>query len=162
MFNATSSSVLVPNATFERDLLHMYMQRYQDNDIPSDDTDNSFLLNATHISLKTIERSFLVCIICDGRYVEPKILPCQHRFCKACLSNFLSNWQALNLNIRRVPCPKCKQPADFANGLDYFQTDRLIEDLTLLIDKYHLEAKDRGEKPSYDLPYRCGLCQASC
>ena len=53
-------------------------------------------------------KNLLVCDICKKTINEPKILPCSHSFCKACLEN-LTTQDEENVNGKRkkLDCPTC-------------------------------------------------------
>ena len=46
------------------------------NDLPSGNMD---------AVAKSLKEDYLTCVICYELFVEPKILPCLHTFCKGCL-----------------------------------------------------------------------------
>ena len=56
----------------------------------------------------------LTCTVCLGKFVEPKVLPCLHTYCKKCLMDLV---KANNL----VVCPQCREehvlPRGGADGL---------------------------------------------
>ena len=46
----------------------------------------------------------LTCSICLERYTSPKVLPCQHTFCKEpCMRQLITD------NRRKIKCPECRQ-----------------------------------------------------
>ncbi|KAI8510475.1 hypothetical protein Bbelb_113910 [Branchiostoma belcheri] len=48
-----------------------------------------------------IKEEFLVCQICFEDYLNPKVLPCQHTFCKTCLENMVAK-------MGKLTCPNCR------------------------------------------------------
>ncbi|XP_052246868.1 uncharacterized protein LOC127855390 [Dreissena polymorpha] len=67
------------------------------------------MANSVHIQC---QESFLECQICIERFKDPRILPCQHSFCKSCLEKLITN-DCLNeekaiLN-RIFKCPTCRK-----------------------------------------------------
>ncbi|XP_038062381.1 E3 ubiquitin-protein ligase TRIM62-like [Patiria miniata] len=55
-------------------------------------------------ALKTI--SSLECDICADRYKQPKILDCQHSFCKDCLEQYYTSRHG---GQPKIPCPLCRR-----------------------------------------------------
>ena len=47
----------------------------------------------------------LECAICLDLYEEPKVLPCQHTYCRKCLEQLAFG----DGRIRRVNCPECRR-----------------------------------------------------
>ncbi|XP_066286348.1 uncharacterized protein [Branchiostoma lanceolatum] len=61
-----------------------------------------------------IKEEFLVCQICFEDYHEPKVLPCQHTFCKKCLGKMVAKmWKLTCPNCRR----ECLLPQNGVEGL---------------------------------------------
>ncbi|XP_019646862.1 PREDICTED: LOW QUALITY PROTEIN: uncharacterized protein LOC109487324 [Branchiostoma belcheri] len=55
--------------------------------------------------LSQISGDFLECTICLESYKDPKILPCLHTFCKACLEKFVAKQGEAK---DKFPCPTCR------------------------------------------------------
>ena len=55
---------------------------------------------------KSLKEDYLTCVICYELFVEPKILPCLHTFCKGCLEMFILKLPGKN----DFPCPICREP----------------------------------------------------
>ncbi|KAK7481644.1 hypothetical protein BaRGS_00027160 [Batillaria attramentaria] len=67
-------------------------------------------------------RSKLECAICLERYQRPKLLPCFHTFCQACL-------QTLAGTSPSFPCPACRAPVIVPpGGVGALQTNFYIEE----------------------------------
>ncbi|XP_035671547.1 tripartite motif-containing protein 3-like [Branchiostoma floridae] len=66
--------------------------------------------NAAHQRMRGQE--FLVCGICLDHFTLPKILPCAHTFCQACLETYAGR-------RRFIYCPNCRRVAelDSASGV---------------------------------------------
>lgn len=47
----------------------------------------------------------LECAICLDSYEEPKVLPCQHTYCRKCLEQLAFG----DGRIRKVTCPECRR-----------------------------------------------------
>ena len=82
----------------------------------------------------------LNCLICLGTYTDPKLLQCNHVFCRACLVGLARR------NPQGLPCPTCRQitpipPSGVAGLQSAFQTNQLLEIL------------DKHEKVKIDILY---------
>ena len=89
--------------------------------------------------VKKIEEQ-LNCLICLGTYTVPKLLQCNHVFCRDCLVGLARR------NQQGLPCPTCRQvtpiPPEGVAGLQSaFQTNQLLEIL------------DQHEKVKQDILY---------
>ena len=78
------------------------------------------------VRAEDIDREFLQCALCIDRLQKPKVLPCQHTFCVACLEL----WVAKNNN--QLSCPVCRNeyqlPDGGVNGLpDNFFVNSIID-----------------------------------
>ena len=68
----------------------------------------------------------LNCPLCLGTFTDPKLLQCNHIFCRDCLA------KRMELNSNELPCPTCQQvtpvpPAGVADLQPAFQTNHLLE-----------------------------------
>ena len=84
--------------------------------------------------VKKIEEQ-LNCLICLGTYTVPKLLQCNHVFCRDCLVGLARR------NPQGLPCPTCRQvtpipPSGMAGLQPAFQTNQLLE----ILDK-HVKVK---------------------
>ena len=82
----------------------------------------------------------LNCLVCLGTYTVPKLLQCNHVFCRDCLVGLAHE------NPQGLPCPTCRQvtpipPAGVAGLQPAFQTNHLLEIL------------DQHEKVKQDILY---------
>ncbi|CAB4021643.1 E3 ubiquitin- ligase TRIM71-like [Paramuricea clavata] len=70
------------------------------------------------------------CKICKKRYEDPKLLPCLHTFCKACLE------QSVETHDGALHCPVC--PAEIGSseysGVEKLQSNFLVSNLLQAID----------------------------
>ena len=58
----------------------------------------------------------LTCAICQSTYSDPRILPCLHSFCKACLLNLIGTREVCG---HKLKCPLCRSEHILtANGVD--------------------------------------------
>ncbi|XP_046548360.1 zinc finger protein RFP-like [Haliotis rubra] len=63
----------------------------------------------------------LQCPICMEFFDEPKLLPCGHRICSACLNKYVQS-----LNMQGCTCPLCKKPF---TGNQELPIDHILQDL---------------------------------
>lgn len=77
-------------------------------------------------------REQVTCSICHDYFDTPKILPCLHRFCKACLADYIKSKDVTRFGLT---CPECRRPSKPQNWTlsmtkekwaDNFQTDFVI------------------------------------
>lgn len=72
-------------------------------------------------SLET-EEGFFYCTICTEFFVEPKFLPCFHRYCKRCLENLIQK--------DTVACHLCSNQCPVLTaGVQGFKTDYHMENM---------------------------------
>ena len=57
-------------------------------------------------------KNFLCCSLCHGKLVHPKLLPCIHTFCQACLSRYNSTKNKAEDSSISFRCPECGQPVE--------------------------------------------------
>ena len=79
----------------------------------------------------------LNCLICLGTYTVPKLLQCNHVFCRDCLVGLAHR------NQQGLPCPTCRQvtpipPSGVAGLQSAFQTNQLLE----ILDKHEKVKQD--------------------
>ena len=54
----------------------------------------------------------LSCSVCLEEYSRPRVLPCLHVFCEACLEKMVETQR----DKQRAPCPNCRKPAPLPEG----------------------------------------------
>ena len=87
------------------------------------------------------------CTICLDRLNEPKLLPCFHTYCKACLEGLLRR----SPEDKQITCPQCHSIHSLPNGgVGGFSDDRVLENAL----DFH-SFKESQEK-SVSLP--CSMC----
>ena len=59
-------------------------------------------MNESSVQSDILKR--LTCPVCLDRYKAPKLLPCQHTFCKKCLIDLKNNE-----NSNQISCPMCRK-----------------------------------------------------
>eukprot|EP00920_Eleutheroschizon_duboscqi_P032204 GHVT01077742.1.p1 GENE.GHVT01077742.1~~GHVT01077742.1.p1 ORF type:complete len:570 (+),score=-0.07 GHVT01077742.1:309-2018(+) len=99
---------------------------------------------------ETIADNFLTCSICLEKYTKPKILPCLHSFCAACLDGFL---QTKGVRPgREFNCPSCRQVTHLpANGVSGLKDNYMLNNLQAVIT---------GSEGSHEPPVSpfCEMC----
>jgi hypothetical protein len=91
----------------------------------------------------------LTCMLCQGRYDEPKLLPCLHSYCRRCLHGLL--FQDTPAAVQTgIECPECHRPANVydRSGVDGLPSDFWIN---RVIDIKALDAVNVSDM-------RCDLC----
>lgn len=73
------------------------------------------------MACSSLAQEDLECPICTDLFHEPKLLPCGHRVCSACLNNYMKS-----LNTQGCACPLCKNPF---TGNQKFPTDHILQNL---------------------------------
>ncbi|KAM9732669.1 tripartite motif-containing protein 59 [Menidia menidia] len=113
----------------------------------------------------------LTCSVCYSLFSDPRVLPCSHTFCKACLDNLLqvstnySIWRPLRLPIK---CPNCRGVVELPpSGVEALPTN---VSLRAIVEKFQRDGEPRA--PSCPEHHRqplnmycvqdrrliCGLC----
>ena len=83
-----------------------------------------------------IVTSHVTCPICYQLYKDPKVLPCQHSYCRQCLSKLEKD--------KQVVCPECRKVAEVPDGgIEEFKTNFFIN---RLVDDCVLKRKVEGEE----------------
>ena len=99
----------------------------------------------------------LNCLICLGTYTVPKLLQCNHVFCRDCLDRLAHR------NQQGLPCPTCRQvtpiPPEGVAGLQSaFQTNQLLE----ILDKHEKVKQDIlycQQHQNRELELYCETCE---
>ena len=98
---------------------------------------------------KEFSKEDLSCAICLDRLKEPKLLPCFHTYCKACL-------EGLPMLLRKskngqITCPQCRVNHPLpTGGVGEFPADRVLENA---LDAYALK-----ESQAKDTTVPCSMC----
>ena len=91
-------------------------------------------------------REDLACAICLDRLKEPKLLPCFHTYCKACLEGLLRKSKN-----EQITCPQCRSTHPLpTGGAGGFPDDRVLENA---LDLYTLK-----ESQANDAALPCSMC----
>lgn len=57
----------------------------------------------------SVAQDVLLCPLCSEHFTNPRVLPCQHTFCCACLSTYYNDRQASSRKpLSAIPCPTCR------------------------------------------------------
>ncbi|MCJ8744855.1 hypothetical protein PDJAM_G00123410 [Pangasius djambal] len=113
----------------------------------------------------------LTCSVCYSLFNDPRVLPCSHTFCKACLDNVLqvstnfSIWRPLRLPLK---CPNCRSMVELPpNGVEALPSNVCLR---AIIEKYQRDSEPRAAScPEHhrqplnvycvqDCKLICGLC----
>ena len=110
---------------------------------------------------KTLEdlQQEIMCPLCLDTFEDPRVLPCQHVNCKACLEGLASRGGNVSLT-----CPECRKTTDLLEGgvgalPVAFHMNRLKELVTkMMLEEGKLEEVDAVDNVEADvLPGRSGL-----
>ena len=89
----------------------------------------------------------LSCSVCLKEYSRPRVLPCLHVFCEACLEKMVGTQH----DKRRAPCPNCPKPVTLPEGG--------VSSLPSAFYIHHLlEVKEALEKVRNPEKARCDKC----
>ncbi|XP_066512076.1 tripartite motif-containing protein 59-like [Hoplias malabaricus] len=102
----------------------------------------------------------LTCSVCYSIFVDPRVLPCSHTFCKGCLENVLqvsanfSIWRPLRLPLK---CPNCRSVVELPpNGVDALPVNVCLR---AIIEKFQRDGQPRAptcpEHPRQPLNVYC-------
>ncbi|XP_078684628.1 uncharacterized protein LOC144918062 isoform X1 [Branchiostoma floridae x Branchiostoma belcheri] len=106
-----------------------------------------------------IKEEFLVCQICFEDYLNPKVLPCQHTFCKTCLENMVAK-------MGKLTCPNCRLACQLPrSGVEGLPTSFFVNKLRSIIGNAGTNYR-REDEPvttsSYSLDYRGESVPVAC
>ncbi|XP_066287410.1 E3 ubiquitin-protein ligase TRIM56-like [Branchiostoma lanceolatum] len=108
-----------------------------------------------------IKEEFLVCQICFEDYHEPKVLPCQHTFCKKCLQNMVAK-------MGKLTCPNCRRECQLPqNGVEELPISFFVNKLRDIIGNgggvtrsSRCTREDESSTTSYSFDYRENISTA--
>jgi len=93
-------------------------------DFDSDSGRSSLCLVNEHI-----QRNILVCALCKQLYSQPKLLPCLHTYCTACLWNFTPS------SSLTISCPDCGHTSILPpEGISGLQSNTFLASLMTMIN----------------------------
>ncbi|XP_002734345.1 E3 ubiquitin-protein ligase TRIM71-like [Saccoglossus kowalevskii] len=99
--------------------------------------------------LDLIDEDYFSCSICFEQYKDPKILPCLHTFCEACLLSLVDSTDST-----QVSCPTCKEGAGATmttRELRDLRGNELMMSLVKIFNERRKVTRDEGE---------CEVCEA--
>jgi tripartite motif-containing protein 2/3 len=97
------------------------------------------------LNSKDAIRDLIKCPICLETFNDPRMLPCQHSFCRCCLERLVEN------DGRWGRCPQCRQLFRIPfNGISSFDVNRTIAQLIETFPK-------QSQKPA--LRAKCASCR---
>ncbi|XP_005093208.1 tripartite motif-containing protein 2 [Aplysia californica] len=106
---------------------------------------------------------FLQCPLCFEQFISPKVLPCQHTFCLACLRGYVVARAFYN----SLPCPLCKEVAEIpGNDVGNLKNNFMVVNLLQFVQssKKATEEEWREAEPTSVLSMtstdvrECGAC----
>ncbi|KAK7483385.1 hypothetical protein BaRGS_00025325 [Batillaria attramentaria] len=78
---------------------------------------------ATCENEKSTVEEYLTCSLCLDTFRSPKLLPCSHTFCEACLKDLVSNHPS-----GKFPCPSCREEIQVPqDGVSAFKNNFYIK-----------------------------------
>ncbi|KAI8510458.1 hypothetical protein Bbelb_113740 [Branchiostoma belcheri] len=106
-----------------------------------------------------IKEEFLVCQICFEDYLNPKVLPCQHTFCKTCLENMVAK-------MGKLTCPNCRLACQLPrSGVEGLPTSFFVNKLRGIIGNAGTHCRREDESvttSSYSLDFRGESVPVAC
>ena len=75
----------------------------------------------------------ITCAVCQEHYVEPKLLPCHHYFCKQCIKRLVLKTGP----GKAFSCPECRQEVSLEKDVEELQSAFFINRLKPTIEKIH-------------------------
>lgn len=106
----------------------------------------------------------LECGICLESFQEPKVLPCQHTYCKKCLERII--FRASGGRVQKITCPECRVETKLQRGgVASLPSSFLIKRLLEVNSDAQLDTSANCEKhpeEQVDLYCDCGepICRA--
>lgn len=91
-----------------------------------------------------INDDYFLCVVCTEYWLkrDPRILPCQHIFCKECIEGI---WRGSGRKSF-ISCPSCRRTARWPdNGKDGFPTSRIVSNVSIPSDQSFDDGEDEGE-----------------
>ncbi|KAL9958099.1 hypothetical protein ACROYT_G035068 [Oculina patagonica] len=76
---------------------------------PSQNTTKDKTASSVEIELE----KHLKCAICLGKFEDPKVLKCQHLYCKKCLERLVTK---VGREKHKISCPECREKTEVPNG----------------------------------------------
>ena len=107
---------------------------------------------ATKSDLRAKLEEELMCPICYEHLKDPKLLPCQHSFCKVCLEEYQ---QSREQQEDILLCPICKNVTPLApNGIDALPLDFKFKNLVDMIESTEISDSTPPVKDETNPPLR--------
>ena len=110
---------------------------------PDDDTASVCSGVSALSALSVLSDDMINCLICTEPFQNPKVLPCHHTFCEACLEKYLRSYQQSgDETVKTFPCPICRQSVPLPElGLENQFQDARIEEIQGLVAKISTHPK---------------------
>ena len=85
----------------------------------------------------------LTCAVCLDQLTKPKVLPCLHTYCQACIEAIVVKSQEKDT----VDCPKCRESHPLPeNGVPGFTTNFTAQNLLELLEVHEADQKKKSSK----------------
>ena len=87
------------------------------------------------------------CTICTEPFTDPRVLPCQHTFCLACLGQFFESYnQQRIIKMTNFPCPACRKITYLSQGgMQALPRDFKVGQIQDFLSKVGIAAKSRTD-----------------
>ena len=97
--------------------------------------------------------ALVCCAICTDTFKHPKVLPCQHTFCLACLRQFYESCNKQRVvKLSNFPCPQCRKVTYLpSGGLESLPTDFKINQIQDFLDKLQFPQEGGEESVCCDV-----------
>ena len=83
-------------------------------------------------NLKKVEEE-ITCAVCQGHYQQPKLLPCNHYYCRACIEELAKHGRSRG---RPFACPECRKETTLPpGGVEELQDAFFVERMKGLFGK---------------------------
>ena len=97
--------------------------------------------------------SLIHCLICTEPYNDPRVLPCQHTFCRQCLTRYHENTnQQRIIKSSNFPCPSCRKTVYLAQGeIINLPKDFKVGQISDFFDKINISSKSDKDNVTCDI-----------
>lgn len=115
--------------------------------------------------IDTVEEEILSCPICSEKFDqterEPKTLPCNHTFCKHCLTCMTRRKTTKAAKCEdTIACPNCRKVCKIKSSVKELPTDhRAIQLMDLIAEASVVEVNQCLKHPTQSLYFFCECCQ---
>nr|XP_006821954.1 PREDICTED: E3 ubiquitin-protein ligase TRIM56-like [Saccoglossus kowalevskii] len=89
--------------------------------------------------LDEIDEHYLTCQICLERFINARVLPCQHSFCEDCLTRLVTRTGV------KIHCPSCRSEFDLQDGVKCLPRNLQLNALTDLLQQRDIADRSTGQ-----------------